>query len=194
MDYYRTAPWYVKHAYVLGTVMTMCLGIMLVFGTTVIAMLGPGLALRGQGGSMHTAVDGMLLEFNLVSRLFHLLVYFFLFSVVALSWSGYSPNWQISAALTALCGAVGYLLVYRRLTLEAHFPLASVPLTTGAFLTASARGTRGDRGSRHSGAAPGAGGGSNERPSLYRQPAEPAARADSPSSSRGGKAVSSGLY
>ena len=67
-----------KHAYVLGTVMTMCLGIMLVFGTTVIAMLGPGLALRGQGGSMHTAWDGMHLECNVASRLSLGRIYFFL--------------------------------------------------------------------------------------------------------------------
>jgi hypothetical protein len=164
---------------------------MLVFGTTVIAMLGPGLALRGQGGSMHTAVDGMLLEFNVVSRLFHVLIYFFLLSALALSWSGYSPSWQISVMLTVVLGAIGALVAHRRLTLEAHFPLASVPLTSGAFLTASARGAQPASGSRRSGAAPRApssGGGSDGRPSLYRQPSEPAASRGS-SGGGGGKAA-----
>ena len=51
------------------------------------------------------------------------MVYFFLFTVVALSWSTYSPSWHVSVALTVLLGLVGYLMFHRRTTLEAHFQL-----------------------------------------------------------------------
>jgi len=104
------------------------------------------------------------------------MVYFFLFTVVALSWSTYSPSWHVSVALTVLLGLVGYLMFHRRTTLEAHFPLASVPLTSGAFLNAPSRTQPGGRGSRAASQPPSRGEGSSGSPNQYRQPpAEPAA-------------------
>ena len=59
-----------------------------------------------------------------VSRLFHLMVYFFLFTVVALSWSTYSPSWHVSVALTVLLGLVG--LWNRNFDLGTRFKLRRV--------------------------------------------------------------------
>ena len=69
-DYYQEAHWFARVLYVTGLTCTMSLALTIVLGTTTIAMLGPGLALRGPDGSMNTAVDGILLEFELASRLF----------------------------------------------------------------------------------------------------------------------------
>jgi len=69
-DYYQEAHWFARVLYVTGLTCTMSLALTIVLATTTIAMLGPGLALRGPDGSMNTAVDGILLEFELASRLF----------------------------------------------------------------------------------------------------------------------------
>ena len=57
------------HSYVVRLLYLICaisaLGFQLitVVSATLLSMLGPGLALRGPDGSMHTAVDGMVNEF-----------------------------------------------------------------------------------------------------------------------------------
>ena len=41
-----------------------------VLNSTLCSMLGPGLALRGPDGSMHRAVDGLMLEYRLTFLFF----------------------------------------------------------------------------------------------------------------------------
>ena len=82
MAYFQSSSELVKLLYCLGITVCMCLSLDLVLATTAITMLGPGLALRGPDGSMHTAVDGILHEFELVSRLFRATIGWFLGLVV----------------------------------------------------------------------------------------------------------------
>lgn len=63
--------------------------------TTLLSMMGPGLALRGPDGSMHPAVDGMVIEYNTAYICFVLgLVAFHasaaLFSWLMFTWCGLS--------------------------------------------------------------------------------------------------------
>lgn len=48
--------------FLVSTVSAMGLQLVTVITTTLISMLSPGLALRGPDGSMHAAVDGMVLH------------------------------------------------------------------------------------------------------------------------------------
>ena len=50
--------------------LAMMLNVASAFGATVISMLGPGLALRGQDGAMDQAVEGLALEYRTVFLLF----------------------------------------------------------------------------------------------------------------------------
>ena len=54
----------VKLMYLTCAVSALGLQLITVVSTTLLSMLGPGLALRGPDGSMHTAVDGMVDEYR----------------------------------------------------------------------------------------------------------------------------------
>lgn len=58
------ANFWVRLLYISVTVMAMCFEIIAVLNTTLLAIVGPGLALRGPDGSMHPAVDGMMAEYK----------------------------------------------------------------------------------------------------------------------------------
>ena len=58
------ASYVLKLLYLLVTTTAMCLELIAVMNTTLLSMMGPGLALRGPDGSMHPAVDGMMEEYN----------------------------------------------------------------------------------------------------------------------------------
>ena len=53
-----------KLMYLLVTTTAMCFELIAVLNTTLLSMMGPGLALRGPDGSMHPAVDGMIEEYQ----------------------------------------------------------------------------------------------------------------------------------
>ena len=58
----------------------MSLELMTVGGSMIAAIYGPGLALRGPDGSMHRAVDGLLVEYKLAFLIFSLGLSFFITS------------------------------------------------------------------------------------------------------------------
>lgn len=58
------AAYVLKLMYLLVTTTAMCLELIAVMNTTLLSMMGPGLALRGPDGSMHPAVDGMMVEYK----------------------------------------------------------------------------------------------------------------------------------
>ena len=75
MAYFQESPLFQQFFYICGLVMVMCLSLRNVFGTTMLTMLGPGKALRGPDGSMHSAVDGMLDSFEGIVKVQHLSIY-----------------------------------------------------------------------------------------------------------------------
>ena len=75
MAYFQDSPTGQQFLYICGLVVCMCLSLRNVFGTTMLTMLGPGKALRGPDGSMHSAVDGMLESFEGIIQVQHLSIY-----------------------------------------------------------------------------------------------------------------------
>jgi hypothetical protein len=75
MAYFQESNLFVQFLYICGLVACMCLSLRNVFGTTMLTMLGPGKALRGPDGSMHSAVDGMLDSFEGIVYVQHLSIY-----------------------------------------------------------------------------------------------------------------------
>ncbi len=81
-----------KGAFLCTAIAAMSLELMTVGGTMYASIYGPNLALRGPDGSMHRAVDGMLVEYKLAFILFASgLVLFVIstcfFSMVQFSWA-----------------------------------------------------------------------------------------------------------
>ena len=54
----------IQTAYLVVTTLIMGLELLTVVNATLCAILGPGLALRGPDGSMHTAVAGMMTHYR----------------------------------------------------------------------------------------------------------------------------------
>ena len=82
-------------AYLLVTTTAMCFELIAVLNTTLLSMMGPGLALRGPDGSMHPAVDGMMTEYRTAYYCFVLGLVFFHFSAALFSWLIY-VHWSVS--------------------------------------------------------------------------------------------------
>lgn len=57
-------PVWVHMIYLICSVASLGFQLVAVVSTTLLAMIGPGLALRGPDGSMHTAVDNMIGEYR----------------------------------------------------------------------------------------------------------------------------------
>ena len=79
-----------KLLYLITTTTAMCLELIAVMSTTLLAMMGPGLALRGPDGSMHPAVDGMMDEYKQAYLNFFLGLIAFHLSAAIFGWLTFS--------------------------------------------------------------------------------------------------------
>jgi len=84
----------VRLMYLTCAVSALGLQLITVVSTTLLSMLGPGLALRGPDGSMHTAVDGMVVEYRNA-------FYTFLFGMLATLAAGAFYCWLMFPAMEA---------------------------------------------------------------------------------------------
>mmetsp|Transcript_24868 Transcript_24868/g.77388 ORF Transcript_24868/g.77388 Transcript_24868/m.77388 type:complete len:302 (-) Transcript_24868:187-1092(-) len=82
----KDKPYLVKLLYLLFTTGAMSFELIAVLNTTLLSMLGPGLALRGPDGSMHKAVDGMMYEYRKAFFTFGLGLIAFHFSALMFGW------------------------------------------------------------------------------------------------------------
>ena len=85
--------------------------------------LGPGKALRGPDGSMHTAVDGMLESFEEIDVVQHLTIYSFMATVCAFGWGAASMHIVSSVLLTVLTGGMTYIMFVQSSIVERAFPM-----------------------------------------------------------------------
>jgi hypothetical protein len=86
------APYAVRLFYLLFTTAAMSCELIAVLNTTLLSMLGPGLALRGPDGSMHQAVDGMMLEYRRAFFAFGLGLLAFHMSALMFGWLMFRPR------------------------------------------------------------------------------------------------------
>mmetsp|Transcript_14314 Transcript_14314/g.28785 ORF Transcript_14314/g.28785 Transcript_14314/m.28785 type:complete len:294 (-) Transcript_14314:220-1101(-) len=95
----------------------MMLNFAAAFGATVISMLGPGLALRGQDGAMDQAVEGLALEYRTVFLLFMggVFSYYMCFSIFLAV--DYDSSYGVEDLLLHL-GLVACLVYFVRSTLS----------------------------------------------------------------------------
>jgi len=135
MGYYKVSGPASQFVYVNSLTVSMCLAMQNLLGTTTIAVLGPGLALRGGPGSMHKAIDLMLGELETVTNVLHKSIYCFMVTLIAYAWGGASPHWICSLALTFLALATAALISWSTNKVESTFPIRTMKLTSGAFFT-----------------------------------------------------------
>jgi hypothetical protein len=119
-------------AYLLVTTTAMCFELIAVLNTTLLSMMGPGLALRGPDGSMHPAVDGMMKEYRTAYYCFVLGLVFFHFSAALYSWL-IMVHWAVSTMVTlCICGSLWLLVRYAK-RVYMRFRLPAELVITGLF-------------------------------------------------------------
>jgi len=93
----EAADW-LKTLYLVVTTAAMGFELIAVLNSTLCSMLGPGLALRGPDGSMHRAVDGLMLEYRLTFLFFTMGLVAFHVSALLFAWLEFS--WPVALAMT----------------------------------------------------------------------------------------------
>jgi hypothetical protein len=125
-------PYVLKLSYQMVTGTSMCLELIAVMNTTLLSMLGPGLALRGPEGAMHPAVDGMVEEYQLAYFNFVLGLVFFHGSAAIYPWL--SEHWAVSIIVSAVVAFSLHLLLRFAARVHARFKLdESEAVVTGRF-------------------------------------------------------------
>lgn len=184
MAYFQESSVIQQFFYISG--LTVCMGLSLrnVLGTTLLTMLGPGKALRGPDGSMHSAVDGMLDSFEGIVIVQHLTIYTFMVTTIAYSWGAATSSVITSVLLTLLVVSVTYTMYIRSRVVDGTFPLRSLfyrgMLVSGAFFPKEQAGSQDQQQQQQqqpttqSGAGPGA---HMPQPTQLPPPGSPAASA-----------------
>ena len=120
-----------KLLYLLVTSTAMCLELIAVMSTTLLSMMGPGLALRGPDGSMHPAVDGMMDEYRSAYLNFLLGLIAFHFSAALFGWLTFT--WVVSTFTSACVLGSLYLLIRYAMRVHSRFRLPADEVITGRF-------------------------------------------------------------
>ena len=91
-----------KLLYLLVSAAAMCFEVVAVLNATLLSIMGPGLFLRGPDGSMHDAVDGMVVEYRTAYYSYILGIIFIHLWAILFSWIIY-VHWVVSVLATAVC-------------------------------------------------------------------------------------------
>jgi len=120
-----------KALYLCVTTMAMGFELIAVLNSTLCSMLGPGLALRGPDGSMHRAVDGLMLEYRLTFVFFTLGLVAFHVSALLFAWLEFS--WPVALAMTLALVMFIYGMYKYGMRIYRRFALAGDGFITGKF-------------------------------------------------------------
>ncbi|KAL1527389.1 hypothetical protein AB1Y20_016057 [Prymnesium parvum] len=126
----NSADW-LKTLYLCVTTAAMGFELIAVLNSTLCSMLGPGLALRGPDGSMHRAVDGLMLEYRLTFLFFTMGLVAFHVSALLFAWLEFS--WPVALAMTLALVMFIYGMWRYFNRIYKRFALDSDRMITGKF-------------------------------------------------------------
>jgi len=129
---------WLKTLYLCVTTAAMGFELIAVLNSTLCSMLGPGLALRGPDGSMHRAVDGLMLEYRLTFLFFTAGLVAFHLSALLFAWLEFS--WPVALAMTLALLMFIYGMYRYWLRIYSRFALSSDRMITGKFEFGSSQG------------------------------------------------------
>jgi len=123
------AHYILKLLYLVVTTVAMCFELIAVMNTTLLSMMGPGLALRGPDGSMHPAVEGMVYEYNTAYGCFVLGLIAFHFSAALFAWLMFT--WVVAFFVSGCIVTSLYMLMHYASKVYNRFRCSEV--VTGRF-------------------------------------------------------------
>ena len=120
-----------KALYLCVTTAAMGFELIAVLNSTLCSMLGPGLALRGPDGSMHRAVDGLMLEYRLTFVFFSMGLVAFHLSALIFAWLEFSMPVALAMTMALLMFVYGMFRYAVRIYMR--FALSTDRMVTGKF-------------------------------------------------------------
>ena len=130
-------PLLLHFAYLLFTVAGLGLQLGVMVSTALLAMAGPGLALRGPDGSMNVAVDQMISEYRSAFARLLLGIIALHFSTICFVWLQLYTFEAVVLSVCILCSLYGIVRYIRKLMVR--FQLPSGEVVTGVYEGAEAR-------------------------------------------------------
>lgn len=106
-DLYQLAEIYFMHAYPICLYFVFGYSVVAVSSFNLIALMAPGLALRGPDGSVHLAVEGMMIEYRTATGYFGKAMVWVFVTYIVYAWSagGYRPLYtEVSIMFVACLG------------------------------------------------------------------------------------------
>lgn len=131
VDIPDTANELLKSCYLCVTTAAMGFELIAVLNSTLCSMMGPGLALRGPDGSMHRAVDGLMMEYRVTFLFFGLGLIAFHLSALLFAWLEFSPF--VAMAMTVALVMFIYGMFRYTLRIYNKFQLPPELMVTGRF-------------------------------------------------------------
>ena len=122
---------WLKTLYLTVTTAAMGFELIAVLNSTLCSMLGPGLALRGPDGSMHRAVDGLMLEYRLTFVFFSMGLVAFHLSALIFAWLEFSMPVALAMTMALLMFVYGMFRYAVRIYMR--FALSTDRMVTGKF-------------------------------------------------------------
>jgi hypothetical protein len=131
-DYYQLADPVFLHLYPIACMVNVAYSLLTVVQFNLIALMAPGLALRGPDGSVHLAVEGMMIEYRRATHFFGMSVLWTFLILLTYSWCGaaYRPLYN-KIVLTALSVGSAYIILAQSRTVARQF--SSPTVYTGSF-------------------------------------------------------------
>jgi len=134
MGYYQNAGWFTQYLYPVTLAILISFSLLSLFVLTLTIMLGPGLALRGPDGSVHIAVEAIMVEYRTGCFYFGCGVIALHLVVVTYAWGGF-PMLASKLALTALMLISITLIFFQARVVARRFYVHEVH--SGAFYPAN---------------------------------------------------------
>ena len=113
------------------TTLIMGLELLTVVNATLCAILGPGLALRGPDGSVHTAVNGMMTHYKFTLACFATGLICFMFSALLYGWMQF--EWTLAVPMTVVLAYFLFTIFKYFVRIYRRFRLPPESVVTGAF-------------------------------------------------------------
>jgi len=131
-DYYKLADQWFQHVYPVICLLVVGYSLLAVVQFNLIALMAPGLALRGPDGSVHLAVEGLMIEYRAATYWFAQSIFWTVMLLLVYAWSAgaYRPQYA-KISLTVVAGGAILAIFVQTRSIARQFAASSV--VSGAF-------------------------------------------------------------
>mmetsp|Transcript_1847 Transcript_1847/g.4606 ORF Transcript_1847/g.4606 Transcript_1847/m.4606 type:complete len:215 (+) Transcript_1847:47-691(+) len=131
-DYYKLADQWFQHVYPVICLLVVGYSLLAVVQFNLIALMAPGLALRGPDGSVHLAVEGLMIEYRAATYWFAQSIFWTVMLLLVYAWgAGIYRTQYAKISLTVVAGCAMLAIFVQTRIIARQFSASNV--VSGAF-------------------------------------------------------------